>query len=135
MPEFSDKDIDKTWSANELNELSEKELTQLSFKKNLKNWGFFFVGTVIVSQLVKLGIFGKVIGWIYISFMGIASLEGLFGFFTTIISILIPIFSSNIKGKDTGWKIIQIFLSGLSGLFYIGMGVAIYLQMKGVFNF
>ena len=124
MTDFSNNDLDRAWSRGELTQLSERDLTTLSFFRNLKNLIFFAVGAIIVWYLVaRLGTVGKVIGWIAILVYGLFALEPLFGFVTTLISL----FASS-SGRS--WKFIQMLISGLSAILYAGLAMLIYLGMN-----
>ena len=112
-----------------LDKIPEKDFTCQSFKESLKKWGATLLATIIVNQLIKLGAFGEVTGWIFIIFMGIFSLWAFLGIFLSANFILSPNFFKEFEMKTSGWKVLQIILSGLNGIFYISMGLIIYLKM------
>jgi hypothetical protein len=95
------------FSNKNLNQLSQKDLTKLTFSRNLKNIIFFGGGVIIVLFLASLfGTVGIVIGWISIVIYGLFALEPLFAFLLTIPSILLP-------SSDRRWKFFQLFISGI----------------------
>ena len=120
MTEFSDKNLDRSWSPAELSQLSEKELAKLSLLRNVKNLIFFGVGAIAVSCFAaRFGTVGTVIGWVAIVVCGFLALEPVIGFVTTFISILGPM-------PERHWKFVQLLISGVTATCYAGFAVLIY---------
>jgi hypothetical protein len=123
MTGFSDKDLNRTLSSKELSQISERDLTKLSFLRNLKNLISFGGGAVIVSYIaVSFGKFGSAIGWIAIIILCLLALEPLFAFLTTLISLL-----PSLSGRR--WKFVQLLISGITTIIYIGFVVLIYVRV------
>lgn len=126
MTEFSDKDLDRSYSQEELSQLSEKNLTKLAFLRNLKNLIFFGVGAVVISYIASsFNTVGTVVGWIAIVIYGLFALEPLLAFFTTVISLVVPT-------PGRGWKLIQLLVSGTAAALYAAFALYIYTKMSGI---
>lgn len=126
MTEFSEKDQDRSYSQEELSQLSEKDLTKLAFLRNVKNIVFFAVGAVVISYVASsFGTVGTVIGWLAIVIYGLFALEPLLGFFTTVISLIAPT-------PDRQWKFIQLLVSGTAAALYVAFALYIYAKMSGI---
>lgn len=62
MTEFPERDLDRSWSAGELAQLSERDLTKLAFRRALKSAAFFVPAAIVVGLIVgTLGLAGKII--------------------------------------------------------------------------
>jgi hypothetical protein len=65
---FSDHDINRTWTKDELATVSERQLTLLAFLRAIRNLAFFGIQALLVWALVPLlGWFGKIAGWAIIA--------------------------------------------------------------------
>lgn len=126
MTNFSDKDIDRLWTQKELLNLSQKELTRLTFRKNAKNLVFFGSGAAVVTYLAaNLGTIGNVIGWVAVVVYALFALEPLFAFMTTTISLFAPV-------SDKGWMIAQLAITGVSTLFFLAFAALICINVTGL---
>ena len=126
MTEFPEKDLDKSYSQEELSQLSEKYLTKLAFLRNVKNLVFFGICAVVISYVASsFGAVGEVIGWVAIVIYGLFALEPLLGFFMTAVSIIPPT-----PGRQ--WKFVQLLVSGTAAALYVALALYIYAKMHGI---
>lgn len=127
MSDFSDKDIDRQWSQQELRELSEKDITILAFHRNLKNVLFFGIQAIIVFFLVdKIGKISYLIGWISIGLLIIYAIEPLIATVTTLITLIPFIFT---QSSQIVWRVLQLLIALLSFAIYAALGFLIYLKL------
>ncbi len=131
MRKFTERDLDRPLSSEEVSALSEGELTKLAFLRDYKNFVFFLpTGFVLYFVGDSFGLFGKVIGWIGVVMFGVFALQGLFNMVLVFISLLgTPFFDKAAPFKTTFWKSLQLLVSfgnfaicaGLAFLVYVGM--------------
>lgn len=89
MSRFTKREIDRSLSPEELEKLSEAELTKLTFKRDCKNLAIFLPQVFIFYFIAgHFNLFGKVVGWIGVVMFGVFALQGLFNLVLTLLSLL-----------------------------------------------
>jgi len=96
MKKYTDRDLNRPWSSEEVAALSERELTKLTFFRNYKNF-VFFIPAVFVLYLISgsFGIIGKIAGWIGVIVFAAFALQGLFNTGVVFISLIGTPFLNN----------------------------------------
>ncbi len=132
MTEFSERDLDRSWSAGELAQLSERDLTKLAFRRAVKNAAFFVPAAVVVGLIVgTLGLAGKIIGWLAIVGFAVFALEPLAGFATGI-AVLVGIAAGKYPAGHSGvsWRLVQLLVALANVALYAGLAAWVYTRMK-----
>ena len=126
MDKFSENDLDRSWSSSEINELSDRELTILAFKRDRKNAIYFFPQAIVLYFLAKhLGIFGQVLGWIGVTLLGLFALQNIINFFVGVFVLITSHKVKDIPEKSSiGWKSLAVLLS-LANVAIYSLAVAI----------
>lgn len=132
MTEFSERDLDRSWSAGELAQLSERELTKLAFRRALKNAAFFVPTAVIVGLIAGgLGLTGKIIGWLAIFGFAVLALEPLAGFATAVIALVGVVAGKYPSGcSGVSWRLLQLLVALANAALYAGLAAWVYTRMK-----
>jgi hypothetical protein len=125
---FSEKDLDRSWSSGEVAALSEIELTKLAFLRDYKNFIFFVpAGCVLYLVCGSLGIVGKIMGWIGIVMFGLFALQGLFNTGVVFISLLgTPFMDKASPVKNSIWKSLQLAISFGNFAIYAALAFLVY---------
>ena len=113
MKKYTDRDLNRPWSSEEVAALSERELTKLTFFRNYKNF-VFFIPAVFVLYLISgsFGIIGKIAGWIGVIVFAAFALQGLFNTGVVFISLIgTPFLNNTALTKSIFWKSVQLFMS------------------------
>jgi len=119
VTEFSERDLDRSWSAGELAQLSERELTKLAFRRALKNAAFFVPTAVIVGLIAGgLGLTGKIIGWLAIFGSAVIALVG----------VVAGKYPSGCSGVS--WRLLQLLVALANAALYAGLAAWVYTRMK-----
>ena len=131
MKQFSEKDLDRSWSPEEVVRLSEPELTKLAFLRDFKNLRFFIpAGLVLYFIVGAFGILGKTLGWIGITMFGVFALQGLFNLALGLISLLRTPFLNEAARMNTAfWISLQLLISFVNFSIDIGLAFLIYIGM------
>jgi hypothetical protein len=124
---YTEKDLDRSWSSEEVSSLSEGELTKLAFLRDYKNFVFFIpIAFVLYFISGRFGIIGKIAGWIGIVMFGVFALQGLFNTGMVFISLIgTPLLDKTAPTKSIFWKSVQLLIS--FGNFAIYAGLALVL--------
>lgn len=113
MIKYTERDLDRSWSSEEVAALSEGELTKLAFLRDYKNFVFFIpiaFGLYFISG--RFGIIGKIAGWIGVVMFGVFALQGLFNTGVVFISLIgTPFFDKTAPTKNIFWKSVQFIIS------------------------
>jgi len=134
MKKFSERDLDRPWSPDEVATLSEGQLTKLAFLRDYKNFIFFLPGSYVLYWVGgSFGIFGKIIGWIGILIFGLFALQALFNTGIAVISIVGTLFMDKAAPlKNTFWKSLQLLISFGNFAIYTGLALLVYAGMYAV---
>ncbi len=131
MTEFTEKDLDRPWSSEEVSALSEGDLTKLAFLRDYKHF-VFFLPAVFVLYLVggSFGVFGKVIGWIGVVMFGVFALQGIFNTGVVFISLVgTPFHDKAAPVRNTFWKSLQFLISFGNFPIYATLPFIVYAEM------
>lgn len=133
MTRFSERDLDRVWSSEEVKELSDGELTKLAFLRDYKNFVFFVPAAYILSLVVgKFGLVGKGIGWLGVIMCGIGALYGLFHTLFNLIWVIgTPFFEKRERVRKTFWRFLLLLIS--FGNFAISSALG-FLVYTGMYN-
>ena len=132
MKDFTERDLDRQWSPDELDVLSEGDLTKLSFLRNYKNF-IFFVPTAFVLYFIgqRFGVIGKILGWVGIVGFSLFALEGLFSAGKGFISLIgTPFFDKTGPGRNSFWKSLQVLISLSTFAIYAFLAAFAYWLVK-----
>ena len=134
MKRFTEKDLDRPWSTDEVAALSEGELTKLAFLKDYKNFVFFIpAGYVVYLVGGSFGIVGKIIGWIGVVMFALFALQGLFNTAIVFISLLgTPFADKSAPVMNSIWKSLQLVISFGNFAIYGALALLAYAGMYGV---
>jgi len=126
MNKSSENDLDRSWSASEINGLSDRELTILAFKRDRKNAIFFFPQAIGLYFLAThFGVFGQVLGWVGIVLLGLFTLQNTINLFVGIFVLITNHKIKNIPEKNNfKWKSLAVLLS-LTNIVIYSVAVAI----------
>ena len=133
MRRFSDRDLDRPWSAGEVARLSEKDVTILAIRRDVKN-GVFFVFVAAVAYVVAayLGTPGRIVGWVAIALLVVFALHGLFNLGLGIVSTIGVAFAdSGERTLSLGCRIAQLLLSIANFSLYALLAFAVYSATSG----
>ncbi|HLF83311.1 MAG TPA: hypothetical protein VI837_03970 [Blastocatellia bacterium] len=132
MTEFSERDLNRSWSAGELAQLSERDLTKLAFRRALKNAAFFVPVAVVVGLIVgTLGLAGKVIGWFAIVGFAAFALEPLAGFATGVVALVGVAAGKYPTGRSgVSWRLLQLLVALANAALYAGLAAWVYTRMR-----
>ena len=131
MPTFSERDLDRSWSSEEVESLSEGQLTKLAFLRDYKNFIFFLpAGYVLYLVASSFGLAGKIIGWLGVVMFGLFALQGLFNTGVVVISLLgTPFLDKTAPIKNMFWKSLQFLISFGNCAIYTGLALVVYAGM------
>ena len=134
MKRFTEKDLDRPRSTDEVASLSEGELTKLAFLRDYKNLVFFIpAGYVLYLGGGSFGIVGKILGWIGVVTFGMFALQGLFNTALVFISLIgTPFADKSAPVKNSIWKSLQLVLSFLNFAIYAALALLAYAGMYGM---
>ena len=132
MTEFSERDLDRLWSAGELAHLSERDLTKLAFRRALKNAVFFIPAALVVGRIAGgLGVAGKIIGWFAIVVFVVFALEPLAGLVTGVIVLVGVVAGKNSTGHSgVTWRLLQLLVALANVALYAGLAAWVCTRMK-----
>ena len=113
MKKYTERNLDRFWSSEEVVALSEGELTKLAFLRDYKNL-IFFIPTAYVLYFISgsFGMICKIAGWIGVVMFGVFALQGLFktgGVFISLIGT--PFLDKAAVTKGIFWKSVQLLIS------------------------
>lgn len=113
MRKYAEKDLDRSWSSEEVAALSEGELTKLAFLRDYKNFIFFIpIAFVLYFISGRFGMIGKIAGWIGVVMFGVFALQGLFNTGVVFISLMgTPFLDKTAPTKNIFWKSVQLLIS------------------------
>jgi hypothetical protein len=133
MKKFTERGLDRSWSSDEVNTLSEGELTKLAFLRDYKNFIFFVpLATLLYWVGGNLGITGTIIGWIGIVMFVVFALQGLFNTGVVFISLLgTPFMDKAAPLKNSIWKSLQLVISFGNFGIYAALAFLVYAGMYG----
>jgi hypothetical protein len=132
MADASERDLDRAWSATELRDLSERDLTILAFRRALKNAAFFVPAAVVIGLVADgFGLPGKVIGWLAILGFAVFALEPLAGFATGAIALIGVAAGTHPAGNPrVGWRLAQLLVAVADTVLYAALAVWVYTSMR-----
>ncbi len=133
MRKFSKRDLDRSFSKEEIATLSEGELTKLALLRDYKNLVFFLPAALLLYFIVgSLGLFGKILGWICVLMFGVFALQGLFNTALSFVSLIgTPFFDKRAPAKNTLWKSLQLLISSGNFAIYSALALLVY---AGIYN-
>jgi hypothetical protein len=110
---YTEKDLDRSWSSEEVAALSEGEITKLAFLRDYKNFIFFIpIAIVLYSISRHFGMIGKIAGWIGVVMFGLFALQGLCNTGVVFISLIgTPFLDKTAPAKILFWKSVQLLIS------------------------
>ena len=128
MRKFTKRDLDRSWSGEEIATLSEGELTKLAFLRDYKNLVFFLPAALVLYFIVgSLGLFGKIVGCSGVVMFGVFALQGLFNTAVTFVSLIgTPFFDKRAPVKNTFWKSFQLLISSGNFAIYSALALLVY---------
>lgn len=131
MKNYTERDLDRSWSSEEVSALSEGELTKLAFIGDYKNFVFFLpAGFVLYLIGGSFGVFGKVIGWIGVVMFGVFALQGIFNTGVVFISLVgTPFLDKAAPVRNTFWKSLQFLISFGNFAIYATLMFIVYAGM------
>ncbi len=136
MKKFNENDLDRSWSKDEIANLSEGELTKLAFLRDYKNFIFFVpVSYVLYLLSGSFGVIGKILGWGGIVMFCLFALQGLLNTFIVFISLLgTPFLDKTAPLKNSIWKAIQLIISFINFAIYAVLALLVYAGMYEIDN-
>jgi hypothetical protein len=134
MTKFSEQDLDRAWSSDEVYKLSDRELTTLAFLRDRKNFFFFFPQAVVLYFAARhLGIFGLVVGWIGIVLFSLFVVQNAFqlllGTFVVATSLFVK---DKSKISSFRWKALAVLLSMANTVVYILAALIVWAGIYGL---
>ncbi len=134
MKKYSERDLDRSWSLEEVQTLSEGELTKLAFLRDYKNLLFFLpVGIIFYFIASRFGLFGKIIGWLGVLTFSFFAIQGIINFALCLISLIgTPFADKKNVIKNLFWKLLQLSISFANLAIYTSLGYLIYAGMYDI---
>jgi len=134
MKKFTERDLDRSWSPNEVDALSEGELTKLAFLRDYKNLIFFVPAAYILYFIGgSFGVVGTIVGWLGVVMFGLFALQGLFNTGVVLISLLgTPFMDKAAPLKNSIWKLLQLVISFGNFAVYAGLAFLVYAGIYGI---
>lgn len=132
MKKFSETDLDRSWSEEEVKGLSEGNLTKLAFLRDLKNLAFFApCGFALYVLVGRLGVIGTILGWGGMIMFGGFALYNIFTAGLCAFSLIgAPLFEQESKTRKVAWNSLQLILSLFNLVAYAALGYLVYLGMN-----
>ena len=132
MEQSSERDLDRSWPAEEVASLSEGELTKLAFLRDYKNFVFFLPAGYALYLVGGFGMIGKIIGWIGVVMFGIFALYGLFNtLFGLVVLLGTPFMEKAARVKKTFWRSLQFLITFGNFAIYTALAILVY---AGIYN-
>ena len=133
MVKFSEHDLDRSWSPNEVGGLSDRELTILAYRRDRKNVLFFFPQAIILYFAIDyLGVFGQALGWIAVVLFGCFALNSIFVFIVGIFVLITNQFVKDVPERSTFiWKLFAVLLSFANAAIY---SLAVAIVCAGIYQ-
>jgi hypothetical protein len=130
---FTERDLDRSWSPEEIKALSEAELTKLAFLRDYKSLVFFLPAAYVLSLIAgSFGPLGKVIGWLGVVMFSVFALQGLCNTVLSLISFIgTPFFEKMEPAKKIFWRFLRLLISFGNFAIYSALGFLVY---KGMYN-
>lgn len=132
MAEFSERDLDRPWSTDELAQLSERDLATLAFRRDLKNAVYFTAAAVVVGLLAGgLGLVGTIIGWVAIVGFLVFAFVPLAGIVTGVIALVGVVTGMNpTPHPGVSWRLLQLLVALANVALYAGLAYWVYTRMQ-----
>jgi len=130
MKQFAERDLDRSWSAEEVASLSEGELTKLAFLRDYKNFVFFLPTGYALYLVGGFGTIGKIIGWVGVVVFGVFALYGLFKtLFGLVVLLGTPFMEKAAWVKKSFWRSLQFLITFGNFAIYTALAFLVYAGM------
>jgi glycopeptide antibiotics resistance protein len=129
MTEFSDRDLDRKWRADEVKTLTDRDLIRLAFQRDRKNILFFMPLAIVFYVVARyFGTIGQIIGWLGVLIFGAFTLYNIVVFLT---GIFVLATSWNVRNEPTGkasirWRALGVLLSAANLVLYAAFSFVAY---------
>ena len=130
MKQFAERDLNRSWSAEEVSSLSEGELTKLAFLRDYKNFVFFLPTAYALYLVGGFGMIGKIIGWVGVVMFGAFALYGLFNtLFGFVVLVGTPFMEKAALVKKSFWRALQVLITFGNFAIYTALASLVYAGM------
>jgi len=131
MRKYTERDLDRSWSSEEVRSLSEGELTKLAFLRDYKNFIFCIpIAFALYFISGRFGVIGKIAGWIGVGTFGLFALQGLFNTGVVFISLVgAPFLDKDAPTKNIFWKSVQFVISFGNFAIYTVLALVLFAGM------
>jgi hypothetical protein len=121
MANFSEHDLNRAWSSEEVYKLSDRELTTLAFLRDRKNFFFFFPQAVVLYFAGRyLGFVGQVLGWVGVVLFGLFAVYNAFQLLLGTFVVGTSLFVRDESQKSSfRWKALAVLLSMANAIVYV----------------